>query len=322
MVDIAVILPAYNEEQTISACIEGFHRGCPEAKIWVINNCSTDATEFRAAKTIEDLGIPGGVIRENRKGKGNAIRCAFTQIEADIYVLADADCTYSPSDLRKMLEPVLYQHVDMVVGDRHVSGDYESENKRAFHGFGNRLVRNLVNYLFKAELSDILSGYRVFSRRFVKTYPVLVDGFEIETDMTLHALDKRMSTMELPITYRDRPEGSQSKLNTITDGFRVLQTLSNILRHYRPFTFFCTLSFIFFLTGLLLGFPVIKEFIDTNYISHIPLAILSTGVEIIAVFFIAIGIILDSIVYHNKQVFEREFMQFDSSSKPACKKAY
>jgi glycosyltransferase involved in cell wall biosynthesis len=309
MPTIAIILPAFNEEQTIVTSVESFHRDCPEATIWVINNCSTDSTEIKAKDIFDRLKIQGGVINERRKGKGNAVRCAFTNIEADVYVISDADSTYPSYDIRKLLQPVLNGEADMVVGDRHIGGNYANENKRALHGFGNILVRKLVNYLFRANLSDILSGYRVFSRRFVKTYPVLVEGFELETDLTLHALDKRLSIVELPIDYRDRPEGSVSKLNTYSDGFRVLRTLSNILRHYRPLVFFGTLSLAFFLMGLGVGATVIEEYIRTSYITHVPLAILSTGIEIIAVVLAAIGIILDSIVYHDKRMFERDLIK-------------
>ena len=309
MPKIAIILPAFNEEQTIVTTIESFHRDCPEAFIWVINNCSTDSTEIKAKDIFDRLKIQGGVINERRKGKGNAVRSAFTNIEADIYVISDADSTYPSHDIRNLLHPVLSGEADMVVGDRHIGGNYANENKRALHGFGNILVRRLVNYLFRANLSDILSGYRVFSRRFVKTYPVLVEGFELETDLTLHALDKRLSIVELPIDYRDRPEGSVSKLNTYSDGLRVLRTLCNILRHYRPLAFFGTLSLVFFLMGLGIGATVIDEYIRTRYITHIPLAILSTGVVIIAVVLSAIGIILDSIVYNDKRMFERDLIK-------------
>lgn len=308
MGDIAVILPAFNEEITISATIEDFHRALPDASIWVVNNHSTDATQARAEATFKKLGCRGGVLREMRKGKGNAIRRAFTQVEADIYVMADADLTYPASDVHTLLAPVLAGDADMVVGDRHVGGHYATENKRAFHGFGNRLIKNLVNKLFGASLSDILSGYRVFSRRFVKSYPILVDGFEIETDMTLHALDKRFAILEIPVNYRDRPEGSASKLNTVKDGVRVIRTLMNILRYYRPLVFFGGLSIVFLIFGLALGWPVLDEWMRTRYISRVPLAILASGIEIIAVVLGAIGLILDSIVHFDKRIFEQELL--------------
>lgn len=312
MQDIAIILPAYNEEKTVGPTIEDFYRVMPNAAIWVINNHSSDATEDTARAVLARLGCRGGVMNELRPGKGNAVRRGFTSVDADIYVLADADSTYPADDLPKLIGPVLAGEADMVVGDRHVGGQYATENKRALHGFGNRLVRDLVNRLFHARLSDILSGYRVFSRRFVKTYPVLVEGFEIETDVTLHALDKRLPIVELPVEYRDRPEGSASKLNTFRDGIKVLRTLANILRHYRPLTFFGGLAIVFLLLSLLLGAPVLVEFVLTGYITHVPLAILSTGIEVIAVLMIAIGLILDSIVHLDKRVFERELLRVSS----------
>ena len=192
MTRVAVILPAHNEEQTISLTIEDFRRHIPEAEIWVINNCSTDSTESEARNTLKRLGSKGGVINEPKLGKGNAVRRAFLEIDAAIYVLADADMTYPASQVHTLIEPVLTGQADMVVGDRHSAGHYIAENKRVLHGFGNRLVCYLVNKLFHAELADIMSGYRVFNRKFVKNYPILVEGFEIETDMALHALDKAL----------------------------------------------------------------------------------------------------------------------------------
>lgn len=198
---VAVVLPAYNEEITIEATIRAFHAALPDAAIWVVNNCSSDATEAIARATLRSIGCAGGVIGELRKGKGNAVRRAFLEIDADIYVLSDADLTYPAERARDLMAPVVEGRADMVVGDRHSAGHYASENKRALHGFGNRLVRNLVNRLFNARLADIMSGYRVFSRRFVKNYPILVEGFEIETDVTLHALDKRFRIVEIPVEY-------------------------------------------------------------------------------------------------------------------------
>lgn len=238
MPTLAIILPAYNEEQTIAATIEGFHQAMPEAAIWVINNRSSDKTEAIASETIAQLKCQGGVINERRPGKGNAVRRGFHDVDADIYVMADADQTYPAEQVRELIRPIMSGEADMVVGDRHSAGHYAAENKRALHGFGNKLVRYLVNKLFQANLADIMSGYRAFNRRFVKNYPILVEGFEIETDMTLHALDKRFRIVEIPIQYRDRPDGSFSKLNTVRDGARVLKTIGNILRYYRPLFFF------------------------------------------------------------------------------------
>jgi glycosyltransferase involved in cell wall biosynthesis len=305
MSKVAVILPAYNEELTISATVEDFHQHLPEAEIWVINNRSSDATESIAHDTLLRLGCEGGVINEHRPGKGNAVRRAFLDINADIYVLADADMTYPAAGARDLIAPVVAGAADMVVGDRHSAGHYSAENKRALHGFGNRLVRDLVNKLFRASLADIMSGYRVFNHRFVKSYPILVEGFEIETDMTLHALNNRFRIVEIPVAYRDRPSGSFSKLNTISDGVRVLSTIGNILRYYRPLIFFGGAAMVFVLLGLIAGLPVIDEWMRDRYIHRVPLAILASGLEIVAIVFVAIGLILDSITHQDKRNFER-----------------
>ena len=307
---VALILPAYNEEQTIEATVRAFHVALPEAAIWVINNRSSDETESIALATLSSLGCLGGVLNESRKGKGNAVRRAFLEINADFYVLADADLTYPADRVRDLLAPVLERRADMVVGDRHSAGHYAAENKRALHGIGNRLVRSLVNGLFNAELADIMSGYRVFNRRFVKNYPILVEGFEIETDMTLHALDKRYRIVEIPVEYKDRPAGSVSKLNTFSDGARVLFVIMQILRYYKPFVFFGWLSILFFLAGLMAAVPVIQDWIQYQYIRHVPLAILATGLEIVAALMFGVGLILDSIVYQKRLDNERQILNF------------
>ena len=307
---IALILPAYNEEMTIEATVRAFHVALPEAAIWVINNRSSDETESIALATLSSLGCLGGVLNESRKGKGNAVRRAFLEINADFYVLADADLTYPADRVRDLLAPVLEGRADMVVGDRLSAGHYAAENKRALHGIGNRLVRSLVNGLFNAELADIMSGYRVFNRRFVKNYPILVEGFEIETDMTLHALDKRYRIVEIPVEYKDRPAGSISKLNTFSDGARVLFVIMQILRYYKPFVFFGWLSILFFLAGLIAAVPVIQDWIQYQYIRHVPLAILATGLEIVAASMFGVGLILDSIVYQKRLDNERQILNF------------
>lgn len=311
---VAVVLPAYNEALTLAATMEAFHAALPEAAIWVVNNCSSDATEAIARATLSELGCAGGVLNEFCKGKGNALRRAFLEIEADVYVLADADLTYPAESARDLMAPVIDGRADMVVGDRHSAGHYAAENKRALHGFGNRLVRGLVNGLFHANLADIMSGYRVLSRRFVKNYPILVEGFEIETDMTLHALDKRYRIMEIAVAYRDRPVGSVSKLNTLSDGVRVLFVITQILRHYKPMGFFGSLSLLFGLAGLWAGLPVIQDWIEFQYIHHVPLAILATGLEIIAVLSLGIGVILDSIVHQQRLDYEWQILDYTSRS--------
>lgn len=309
MAQIAVVLPAYNEDRTLAATIRGFHQALPEASIWVVNNNSTDRTEAVAVETIREIGCEGGLISEPRKGKGNAVRRAFMDIDADIYVLSDADLTYPADQVRLLLNPVLEGSVEMTVGDRHTAGNYAAENKRVLNGIGNRLVRNLVNTLFRSELVDIMSGYRVMSRRFVKNYPILSEGFEIETEMTLHALDKRFRIREIPISYKDRPAGSVSKLNTFQDGARVIASIFNILRYYRPLMFFGGAGVLFFILGLYAGMPVLEEWIRTKFIHRIPLAILASGLEIIAIIMVAIGLILDSIAHQSKQDYERMLLR-------------
>jgi glycosyltransferase involved in cell wall biosynthesis len=306
---VAVVLPAYNEALTIAPTIEDFHRALPEAAIWVIDNRSSDDTAAIAKRTLARLGCPGGILYEGRPGKGNAVRRAFLDIDADVYLLADADLTYPAAQAHELIRPIAVGEADMVVGDRHSGGHYAAENKRALHGFGNRLVRDLVNRTFGAKLVDIMSGYRAMSRQFVKTYPVLVEGFEIETDMTLHALDKRFRIIEIPVKYRDRPPGSESKLNTLRDGMRVLSTIWNILRHYRPLQFFGGMSALFVLLGLLAGIPVIEDWVTERYVHHVPLAILATGLELIAMLLLAIGLVLDSITHQDNRRFELAILQ-------------
>jgi glycosyltransferase involved in cell wall biosynthesis len=309
-VRVAVILPAYNEAQTIGPTIAEFRSALPGAEIWVVNNRSSDDTEDIARATLTRLGCRGGVINEARPGKGNAVRRAFLEVDADVYVLADADLTYPASQATDLIGPILAGHADMVVGDRHSGGHYAAENKRPLHGFGNQLVRKLVNWLFGAGLADIMSGYRAFSRRFVKRYPILVEGFEIETDMTLHALDKRFRVLEVPVQYRDRPPGSLSKLNTVRDGIRVLGTIWTILRYYRPLLFFGGMAVMFALLGVLAGIPVVGDWLRERYIHHVPLAILATGLELVAIVMAAIGLILDSITHQDRRRFERDLLAF------------
>ena len=299
-----IILPAYNEELTIEKVILDFHKYAPEASIYVIDNNSSDNTNSIAKKVIARNSINGGVLFVRRQGKANAMKTAFAKIDADIYVMADADHTYFGHDLEKMLSPVLSGEYDLVVGNRFTAAGYGKENKRLFHNFGNNLVKRLINLLFKAGLVDIMSGYRVLSRNFVKNYPIMCEGFEIETEMTLHCLDKRFNIIELPITYKDRIEGSFSKLNTFKDGFRVLKTIFNIFKDYRPMLFFSILSFLFFIVGVLLGIDPVMEFIEYKYVYKVPSAILATGLMIFSLLFFAIGLILDTIVRYEKFNFE------------------
>ena len=307
--DVAVILPAFNEALTIRDTIISFNNALPDAKIFVINNNSSDATEHIAKKVFEELQCEGTVINEKRQGKGNALRRAFMSIDADIYVLADADMTYPASRVLDLIRPVLHGEADMVVGDRHSSGHYAKENKRALHGFGNRLVQALINALFNAQLADIMSGYRVFNREFIKNYPLLVEGFQVETDMTLHALDKRFRIVEIPIEYRDRPEGSISKLNTLSDGAKVIFTIAQVLRFYRPLLFFSMLSFLFVVLGGVASIPVFNDWVQYRYIYHVPLAILASVLELVAIILLGTGLLLDSVVHQHKLEFEQHLLK-------------
>lgn len=312
--NIAIILPAFNEALTIKDTILSFYKELPESKIVVIDNNSRDNTSQIAKNTFEKNNIKGLVLFEARQGKGNAIRLAFSKIDAEVYVMADADMTYPSSQVHELINPIINENVDMCVGDRLSNGVYETQNKRALHNFGNLLVQKLVNKLFNAQITDIMSGYRAFSKKFVKNYPILVEGFELETDMTLHALDKRFKIKEISITYKNRPEGSESKLNTFNDGFKVLYTIFRIFRHYRPFLFFTILSFIFVLLSLISAIPVFSDWILYKYIYHVPLAILATGLGLISIILFVVGIILDSIVYQNRLEFEQRILQFETDN--------
>lgn len=306
---IAVVLPAYNEAATIAQTMRSFHAELPEAELIVVNNNSSDDTAAIAQRTLQELGARGKVLSETRQGKGNAVRRAFLEVDADIYVMADADLTYPAQRVHDLIGPIARGEADMVVGDRHSGGHYAAENKRALHGFGNRLVQRMVNRLFHARLVDIMSGYRAFSRAFVKTYPILVEGFQIETDVTLHALNRRMRIVEIPVEYKDRPEGSFSKLNTLSDGVRVIFTIVKILRHYRPLAFFTVLSMLFCIAGLIAGIPVLEEWMQMRYIARVPLAVLAASLEIIAVVLLAVGIMLDSLSHHEQHRAELQYLQ-------------
>jgi len=301
---IAVVLPALDEAATIADVIAGFHEALPEAAIYVIDNGSRDGTGDRARQALVANGVAGDVLVEPRRGKANALRRAFDAIDADVYLVADADLTYPPERARDLLRPVVDGAADMVVGDRHANGEYARQNQRRFHGFGNQLVRWLINRFFRADLRDVMSGYRALSRRFVKNYPILVEGFEIETDMTLHALDKRFRISEIAISYVERPTGSQSKLSTFADGARVVFTIAQILRYYRPLAFFGSLAVIALLLGLCAGAPVLDDWITHRYIYRVPLAILAAALEIVAVVTLSIGLVLDGIARQQRASYE------------------
>ena len=270
MEKIAVLIPCNNEELTIEKVIKDFRKELPQAKIYVYNNNSKDKTK--------EIALKNGaiVIDEYKQGKGNVVRSQFRDIEADIYVMVDGDDTYPAEFVHELIKPILNGEADMTIGDRLSNGTYQKENNRHFHEFGNNLVRKSINVLFNTNLKDIMTGYRVFNKRFVKNMPVLSPKFEIETEMSLYALDKKYIIKEIPIIYRDRPEGSSSKLNTISDGIKVVKTIVRMFKDYKPLRFFGIISFILFCLSLLIGIPVIVEFIKTSYITKIPSAILAT----------------------------------------------
>lgn len=310
MSKIAVLVPCYNEELTVEKVVNDFKKYLPEADIYVYDNNSKDRTA--------QLALNAGAIvkHEYRQGKGNVVRSMFRDIDADVYVLVDGDDTYPADEVRKLIEPVEEGRADMVVGDRLSNGTYFKENKRGFHGFGNNLVRWLINSLFNSNINDIMTGYRAYSKRFVKCMPVMSDGFQIETEMTVFALVYRMNVVEVPITYRDRPEGSVSKLNTFSDGFKVLRTLFDLFKNYRPLLFFGLLALLFSIVGLVVGIPVISEFIKTAYITKVPSAILAASLFVIAFLFVVVGIILDYLKNQTQLIFQmhvNEYIHRESS---------
>lgn len=295
---VAVLIPCYNEELTIVKVINDFKKVLPDATIYVYDNNSKDNT-FNAAK---DNGAI--VIKESRQGKGNVVRSMFRNIDADCYVMVDGDDTYPAEFVHKLIKPIIDNKADMVIGDRLSNGTYNAENKRLFHGFGNSLVKHLIGSLFNNDIKDIMTGYRAFNKYFVKTMPVMSKGFEIETEMSIHALDKNFLITEIPIDYRDRPEGSTSKLNTFRDGIKVIKTIFNLFKDYNPFAFFSFFSIISLVFGLIVGIPVIKEFILTSFITKMPSAILAVGFVVVSFLLFSCGLILDTIAKTNKKSYE------------------
>lgn len=260
---IAVLIPCYNEGKTIGKVVKDFKKELPEAVVYVYDNNSTDGTDKIAEKA-------GAIVRyEYQQGKGNVIRRMFAEIDAECYVMVDGDDTYPADNVREMVDKVLIKKADMVVGDR-LSSTYFEENKRPFHNFGNTLVRSSINALFKNDIKDIMTGYRAFSYRFVKTFPVLSKGFEIETEMSIHAIDKNMYVENVIIEYRDRPDGSESKLNTYSDGFKVLKTIFRLYRTYRPLKFFGIIAAVLLLLAAAFFIPVFVTYIKTGLVPDFP----------------------------------------------------
>ena len=299
MDEIAVLIPCYNEEMTIGKVVRDFREALPDAVIYVYNNNSSD-------HTVQEAGKAGAVVKnEYRQGKGNVIRRMFREIDAKVYVLVDGDDTYPAEPAPEMVQ-MIRQGADMVVGDR-LSSTYFEENKRPFHDFGNRLVRKSINMLFKADIRDIMTGYRAFSYEFVKTFPVLSEKFEIETEMSIHAVDKNMSVQNLVVEYRDRPEGSQSKLNTYSDGMKVLKTIANLYRTYKPIGFFGWISIGLTILALIFFIPIALEYFRTGMVPHFPTLIVCGFTAIAAIQSLFTGLTLQTIVKKNRQDFEMQF---------------
>lgn len=294
---IAVLIPCYNEAKTIEKVVKDYKKALPEADIYVYDNNSSDNTDRIAKKA-------GAIVRyEYRQGKGNVIRTMFREIDADCYLMIDGDDTYPAENAREMCDLILAGKADMVIGDR-LSSTYFTENKRAFHNFGNVLVRKLINTLFKNNVKDIMTGYRAFSYDFVKGFPVLSKGFEIETEMTIHAVDKNYKLVEVPVQYRDRPEGSVSKLNTYSDGFKVIKTIATLFKEYKPAVFFNLVAILFVIISILIGLPAYIGYFQTGLVEKFPSLIVSCFGFTVALLMFTTGIILQVIAKKQKQNYE------------------
>lgn len=303
---VAVLLPCYNEEMTIGKVVRDFRAVLPEADIYVYDNNSTDRTAEVAAEA-------GAIVRRERvQGKGNVIRRMFREVEADCYLMADGDDTYPAHHAPAMVAAVLEEQADMVIGDR-LSSTYFSENKRPFHNMGNKLVRGLICRLWHTEVKDIMTGYRAFSRPFVKLFPVMSGQFEIETEMTIHALDKRFRLLEMPIDYRDRPEGSESKLNTFSDGMKVLRTIVTLFKEYRPMRFFGWLAVLLAIVGVAMAIPVLVDYFQTGLVMRFPTLFVSLFLLLAALLSLFTGLCLDVMVEKDRKQYEMRLIAFGKS---------
>lgn len=299
---IAVLIPCYNESSTISKVVKDFKRVLPEAVVYVYDNNSTDGTD----KIAEEAGA---IVRyEHRQGKGNVIRRMFREVDAQCYIMTDGDDTYPAESAGKMADLVLKKNVDMVVGDR-LSSTYFKENKRPFHNMGNSLVRKSINILFKNDIKDIMTGLRAFSFEFVKTFPVLSKGFEIETEMSIHAVEKNMYVENVIIDYRDRPEGSESKLNTYSDGMKVLKTIVKLYRTYKPMGFFGAIAILLCIIALINFVPVMKIYLETGLVPKFPTLIVCGFMVVTAVQSFFAGLMLQTMMQKNRQDFEMELQR-------------
>ena len=301
---IAVLIPCYNEEQTIGKVVRDAKKALPEATIYVYDNNSKD-------RTVECAREAGAVIRyEYKQGKGNVIRRMFREIEAECYLMIDGDDTYPLEHAREMVDLVLHKNTDMVVGDR-LSSTYFEENKRPFHNFGNSIVRKSINVLFKSDIKDIMTGYRAFSYAFVKTFPVISTGFEIETEMTIHAVNYNLQLANVIVDYRDRPEGSESKLNTISDGAKVLLKILQLFKNYRPRQFFGAISLVMIAFAALLVAPVIMEYFATGLVPRFPTLIVSGFMVLAALQSFFAGLILSESCHTERRTFEYRYNEMN-----------
>lgn len=296
--EIAVIIPCYNEAPTIGKVIDDFHRELPDAAVYVYDNNSDDATAAIAMKH-------GATVRfEPRQGKGNVCRQMFRDIGAACYLMVDGDDTYPAEAAKALCEPILSGKADMVVGDRLSNGTYAKANGRAFHGFGNDLVRFMIKWIYGYAYSDVMTGYRAMSKPFIKTFPVLSEGFQIETELSIHAVDHRWRIMNVPIDYRDRPAGSVSKLDTLGDGLKVVAMVGALFKDYRPLKFFSLAALAFFAAGLVLGIPVVREYISTGLVPRFPTAILAAALMFLCALSLATGFILDAVAKSDRRRWE------------------
>ena len=306
---IAVLIPCDNESQTIAKVVKDYREALPEAVIYVYDNNSTDHTDEAAREA-------GAIVRyEYRQGKGNVIRSMFRDIDAECYLMIDGDDTYPAENARSMVNHILSGRADMVIGDR-LSSTYFTENKRPFHNTGNRLVRGLINTIFTSDIKDIMTGYRAFNYEFVKSFPILSKGFEIETEMSIHALDKNFKLLEVPVTYRDRPAGSVSKLNTYKDGFRVLKTIARLFRDYKPFAFFGWLGLLCFIIATIFFVPVLQAYFSTGLVAKFPTLIVCSGIYVVSFLLWMSGLILDVIAKKHRQLFELYLNILSSKKEP------
>lgn len=300
---VAVIIPCYNESITIAKVVDDFKRVLPQASIFVYDNNSSDGTG--------DIAREHGaqVYLEPRQGKGNVVRQMMRDIDAEYYIMVDGDDTYPAESAPDLLKPLIRNEADMVVGDRLSNGSYGEENDRAFHGFGNNLVRFLIKAIYGFDFHDVMTGYRAYSKVFAKTMPVLSPGFEIETELSIHAVDKSWRILEVPIDYRDRPEGSESKLSTFSDGFKVLKMILSLFKDYRPLVLFSWVALFFVILGLIFGIPVITEFAATGLVPKLPSALLAVAFVFVGLMSLCCGLILDTEVKGSRKQYELEVMQ-------------